>query len=426
MKNVLMIVPFFPPNAGGGVFRALSFVKYLEKYGWRTTVVTPGPGSYWVADESLNEDVPASCEVHRTRTLSGQSLLGLFGGRESGGSQTRSSRRFGILRGFGTFALIPDTYIGWYPYALRAANRLVGQQSFDAVFSTSPPETSHLVGYKIHRTTGIPWLADFRDPWTNLYVLRTPSPLHAWVHRSLEKKVCMNASVVVTNRRHKDQLERRFPGMRPVQVIANGYDHVKTERYAELVPAPEPCRILHAGTLTEKRSALPFLRGLKIFLDRESPATGRLRVLFVGPREDENDLAVRRLQLDSAVEFRDTVSHDEALQLTHTSHILLVIALEHQMPGKFFEYIGARRPILALVANGEVRDLVLGLRRGVVAPADDPGQIADRIAELYEKYASGTLDKDYDLSVVQEYQRETLTAKLADCLDALASRGSSS
>jgi glycosyltransferase involved in cell wall biosynthesis len=423
MKHLLMIIPFFPPAAGGGVYRALSFVRYLEGYGWRPTVVAPDGYAYWIVDESLLDDIPGSCDVHRTRTLSGQYVLRRLRGGSRGGSPVRSSRSFRILRRLGAALLVPDTYVGWYPFARRVADRLVRQRRFDAVFSTSPPETGHMVALHIHKSSGLPWVADFRDPWTNLYVLPPASRFHARVHDSLEKKVCTSAWVVVTNREHKEQLEAKYPGMNPPRVIPNGYDHAKLEAYADLRPSGDRCRILHAGTLSEKRSAAAFLSGLKIFLDGDPGAAHRVQVMFVGPREDENDVMVRRLGLEDVVEFRDTVPHGESLKLVHTSHVLLMIALEHRIPGKFFEYVGARRPILALAAEGELKDLVVRLRRGEVAPADDPRRIAEAIGRLVGRFTAGTLDRDYDLSVVAEYRRDRLTADLAQCLDGLVNRG---
>jgi glycosyltransferase involved in cell wall biosynthesis len=245
------------------------------------------------------------------------------------------------------------------------------------------------------------------------------TPIHKRIHLALEKKVCINAMVVVTNRRHKEQLQERFPGMSPPRVISNGYDHRKFEAYSNLAPPDDRCRVLHTGMLTHKRNAATFLEGLKIFLDSDPRAVERLEVLLVGPREDENDRMVQRLGLESVVSFRDTVPHDESLRLAHASHILLVIALEHQMPGKFFEYIGARRPILAIVRDGEVRDIVSRLRRGEIASIDNSQEIAERIGMLYAKYFAGTLESDYDLSVVPDYQRDKLTATLAACLNDL-------
>lgn len=114
------------------------------------------------------------------------------------------------------------------------------------------------------------------------------------------------------------------------------------------------------------------------------------------------------------------------MKLVHTSHVLLMIALAHRIPGKFFEYVGARRPILALAAEGELKDLVVRLRRGEVAPADDPWRIAEAIARLVGRFTAGTLDRDYDLSPVAEFRRDRLTADLAECLDLLVHRGATS
>jgi len=418
MKDLLMIIPFFPPSAGGGVFRALSFVKYLPGHDWRTTVITPQSGAYWVTDGGLLDDIPESCVVHRTGTMSGQSVLMRIGTNRR---QVRSSRGFGVLRSLGGFVLLPDTYIGWYPFAIRFAKKLMRQQRFDAIFSTSPPETSHVVASSLHKSAGVPWVADFRDPWTRLYVQQPPTPLHARINRSLEERVCMNATVVVTNQRYKEELQRRYPGMKPATVITNGYDHVKFDNHPESPPSDGVCRILHAGMLTDQRNGAAFLQGLRMFLDGEAKAADNLEVTFVGAREDENDRLVRRFGLEGIVKIHDGVSHSDSLKLMRRSDILLVIALPHQMPGKFFEYVGARKPILAVVSDGEIKHIVDRLRRGEVAAADEPETIAAKLRLMYAKYAAGTLMTDYDLSEVAEYQRERLTATLANCLDQLTS-----
>jgi glycosyltransferase involved in cell wall biosynthesis len=231
----------------------------------------------------------------------------------------------------------------------------------------------------------------------------------------------MNATVVVTNHRYKEQLQRRYPAMQPAVVITNGYDHVKFGKYSESLPSDGVCRILHAGMLTDQRNGAAFLRGVRIFLDGEPNAAENLEVMFVGAREDENDRLVREFDLERIVKIHDGVSHDDSLKLMHSSDILLVIALPHQMPGKFFEYVGARKPILAVVSDGEIKDIVERLKRGEVAAADDPEKIAARLKLMYAKHTAGTLMTDYDLSEVPEYQRERLTATLAKCLNELTS-----
>jgi glycosyltransferase involved in cell wall biosynthesis len=423
-KQLLMIVPFFPPSGGGGVHRPLGFVKYLEKFGWRTTVVAPRADAFWIADRSLLDQVPPSCSVYRTETLSGQFILSRLGRKKpvGEGAQVRSSSRFSRLRKLGAWTLVPDTYLGWYPFAVRMGQRLLARHGFDAIYSTSPPETAHLIGRKLHKLSALPWVADFRDPWMNLYLLPVPTPVHAWLHRRHERAVCTAASVIVTSRWHEELLRGRYPGLRDIRLIPNGYDHEKFEAYRDCEPPRDEFRILHAGMLTQKRSAIPFLNGLKVFLDREPEARERCRVVFVGPRESENERHVDVLGLSSIVEFRDSVPHPESLKLECSSHILLLLkhtdpAYHGIVPGKLYEYLGAGRPILALTPEGEARDTVVRRRRGEVAPQHDEDAIAGRIALMYDKYKKGSLDSDYDLSAVGDCTREESAGQLADYLD---------
>jgi len=420
-----MIIPFFPPNAGGGVYRPLGFVKYIEAYGWRPTVVTMASRSYWITDESLLADVPAGCDVRRTKTLSGQALLSSIRARRANEPkpQVRSSRSFGVMRKLGAAAFVPDTYIGWYPFALREAKRVLREKPIDAIYSTSPPETSHLIAGRLHALTGIPWVADFRDPWMNLYLFPTPTPIHARLHQRLERRVCRQASVVVTSPWHRDLLAAKYPWMKRIALIPNGYDPSHLAPVMDVALPADRFQIVHAGMLTQKRSAVPFLKALRIFLDEAPGARAKCRAVFLGPRESENDAAVEELGLSGVVAFRDTVPHAEALKIERGSHILVLIkhanpVYDGIVPGKLFEYIGVRRPILALAPQGEASRIVRERRRGEVAPQDDPALIAGKLKIMYESYTRGTLEKDYDLSPVADYGRDVLAKRLVEHIEA--------
>jgi glycosyltransferase involved in cell wall biosynthesis len=431
MKRVLMIIPFFPPMAGGGVYRPLAFVKYLQSFGWRPTVIAPRGDSFWIRDEGLCEQIPEAVRVIRTDTLSGQSLLARA--RRGGGTtpQRRSSRLFAAARRVSAAMVLPDTYRGWRPYALAAARGILGRETFDVLYSTSPPETSHLVAGRIHDEHGLPWVADFRDPWMNLHLLRPPTPLHAGLHRRMEARVCRAAHVVVTTRWHEALVRERYPGAPSVTRIANGYDAADAESVAGVTPEGSPMRITHAGMLTQKRSAIPFLRGLRAFFEARPEARGDVDVRFLGAREDANERAVRALELDDVVRFADTVSHRETLQMEKSSHILLLIKHVNPdyrglVPGKLYEYIGLCRPILALAPPGEARDIVEGLRRGEVVDQESTAEVARAIARLYDAYREGALESRYDLAPRPELTRERLAGELAALFERIASEGKKS
>jgi hypothetical protein len=434
MKQLLMIVPFFPPMAGGGVYRPLSFVKYLESYGWRPTVIAPRGDAFWIRDERLLEQVPDSCRVIRTDTMSGQGVLSRLRGKRGqpvrsgagkSSGQKRSSRRFALARKLASTILVPDTYVGWARYAKAAAKAAAAETRFDAVYSTSPPETSHLIGRDIHKDTGLPWVADFRDPWMNLYLFRPPTPFHARIHARLEKKVCDRAYSVVATRWHEQLLRDKYPGGPGVRRISNGYDAAEAATVDAVRPTGGKLRITHAGMLTQNRTAEPFLRGVRRFLDNRPDAGQSLEVVFVGAREDRNEEASRRLGLDGKVEFRDSIPHDETLQLERGSHILLLIKHVNPdysgiVPGKLYEYIGLRRPILALVPDGEAARLVTSLNRGVVAPQQDAAAIARILDRLYTAYKDGSLDSLFDLTPREQFSRKNLAGELAALLDEIS------
>jgi len=424
-----MIIPFFPPIAGGGVYRPLGFVRHLEKHGWSPTVISPKGDTFWITDETLLEKIPDSVDVVRTETLSGQWLLSRLrkNGTRKKKDHSRSSRGFSFLRRLGSFCLMPDTYIGWYPFAVREGKKILKQKRFDAIYSTSPPETSHIIARSLHRASSLPWVADFRDPWMNLHLLKPPTPIHSAVHRSMEKSVCHQAGVIVTNRWHHDMLKEHVSNNDRLKIITNGYEREEIEAVRTLQPPGDRFRITHVGMLTQQRSAGPFLEGLKQFLDRTPDIDHPIEAVFLGPREDKNEAMVKRLGLEGVVDFRDGVSHEEALKLERTSHILLLIKHMNPdyrglIPGKLFEYIGVGRPILALAPDGEAKDIVIALNRGEVAPQDDVGCVADKIELLYKKFISGQLEKDYDLTWSRKYEREYLAGELADFLNVMISR----
>ncbi len=422
VKHLLMIVPFFPPMGGGGVYRPLSFVRYLPAHGWRTTVIAQRGDAFWIRDDSLTAKIPPECRVVRTATWSGQGVLSAARAGRAG-SPKRSSRRFGLVRRAGAAVLVPDTYLGWYPFAVRAAFAEARATAFDAVYSTSPPETSHLIGDAVRVRTALPWVADFRDPWMNLRLLDPPSPLHARIHRVLEARVCAHArAVLVTTRWHQSVLEAAYPRARVIRV-SNGYDGDEVHSVAGLVPGAHPMRIVHAGMLTQKRSAVPFLEALARFFERRPEARADLEVEFVGAREDENERAAAHLRLTNRVHFRDSLAHDDVLRLERQAHVLLLIKhvdsrYDGLVPGKLYEYIGLARPVLALAPAGEARSLVEIRRRGETADPGDVDGIARALDVLYGHFRGGTLERAYDLSEAPDLGRSRQAGELARVLDA--------
>lgn len=415
-KRLLMIINFFPPAAGGGVYRPLSFVKYLSRASWEITVVTPRPGEFWISDPELESQIPPGVRVVRTGSLSGLRTLNAF----RGGHSRRSSGGFGLLRSMGEFFLVPDTYVGWIPFATRAAAGLCREEPFDLVYSTSPPDSSHLVARSISRRFGLPWVADFRDPWIALRLRNPPTPLHRSWHKRLESGVMGADAVLVTTEWHGEALKASFPNAR-VERVPNGYDEEDFEGLGGIGPPERPFTILHGGMLTLGRSIGPFLEGLSLFCRERRGSRNDVRVVFLGSRESKNEELAARAGLGDVVSFEDNVGHAECVKRERSSHVLLLLKHDDDryrglVPGKLYEYLGARRPILAVVPEGEAADTVRDSGRGEVAPIGDPRGIAEGISKLYGLYLEGSLDSAYSLAELPRYARSRAAARLDEIM----------
>jgi len=178
---VLIVSHFFPPHGGGGVHRALAWARHLPAFGWDVTVLAAGLRGYWVEDPSLLARVPAATEVLRVDAATGVALWRAAAGARGAAQGVRTD---GPVKALARFFLLPDSYRAWAAPAVRAGRARLARGDIDAVLSTSPPETAHLVGETLARHAHLPWVADFRDPWVALHYRRPPTPLHAALHRA--------------------------------------------------------------------------------------------------------------------------------------------------------------------------------------------------------------------------------------------------
>lgn len=435
--------------------RTSKFVKYLPSFGWTPVVVTVKEGVYWVSDRTLAGDVPPDVEVVRTNSLSVFGILRWFPGggkrarpgpriaaRPAGeciaasgqGSVERSGERSGglfrYLRRLSSFFLIPDQYVGWMPFAASAAVRRAKLGDISVIYSTSSPDSTHLAGLLVRRSTGKPWIADFRDPWTERLTFSAPTRLHLKLHRYLEKLVLRNADrVVCTSEDIVTDFRRKYPHMdaHKFVVITNGFDPDDFAVVARVgADSPEgKFTISHTGILTGKRNCFGFLEGLRLFLDKRPDARPRMRVLFIGTRDRENEARAGELGLTDVVRFEDTLPHLECVRLQSASHLLLLIEDDSYRgsliyPAKVYEYAASGRPILALLPEGAAARLVRALNAGVVMSPSAASKIAGAIEHYFSHHESGKpLRGVEDRSLLAPYERPALAKKLASLLDEL-------
>ena len=414
-RRVLIVHYFFPPVGGAGVPRMLKFVKYLPEFGWDVAVVTGATTNRWYAarDEGLLTEVPASVHVVRARELPVAPLR-----RKLVGPLQRL--KVGRLN---SYLAWPDETIGWAPFALSAARRVARAWQPDVVLSSSYPYTAHLVGSSIARSLHVPWVADFRDPWT-----RNPQPedrpwalsrLDARLERALVRRA--DAAIVVDERMELLGLEANDP--RRV-VIRNGVDEADFDVVRDVDPSPPPdrFRLTYVGSLYGTRDAAPVFDAIGRLIARGIIDADRFEVMLVG----NVWLGDRDVELPGVrVERTGYVDHTRAVVEMHRGSALLFYAppTTWAPSGKIFEYLLAGRPILA-VARGDnlATQLVDELRAGATAAPDDAAGIEEAIASLYRAWADGTLRIDGQVRerTLARFSRRRLTEQLADVLTAVA------
>ena len=227
--------------------------------------------------------------------------------------------------------------------------------------------------------------------------------------------------ILVTTDWHRDKLEKKY-GLRTVVKIPNGYDEDDFRESENVVPDDERFEILHCGMLTLGRTSKPFLEGFARFISNNPDAAEKIRVTFIGARESRNEYWANNFGLEKFVSFEDNIPHKECVVRERRATVLLLIKHDDpryvgMVPGKLYEYIGARRPILAVVPEGEASEIVRSLKRGEVADISNPGDIARKIGKLYRLFLSGTLDQSYNLAKSEEYTRRVQAERFIEVLN---------
>ena len=378
-KKVLVVTYYFPPSGGAGVQRWLKMLRHFPENGWDPIVLTPDPrqASYPQRDDTLVREIPKGLRVETTPTREVLSLLKRASGERSlphsGFSDTERPTLWQRMMRFvrGNFFL-PDARRGWNRYAFRRAVELLeGDPDIKAVVTTSPPHSSQLVGLRLKRLfPQIAWVADLRDPWTDIYYMHRlyPTRLARWWNLRLEASVVCGADAVWTTCASTCRtLSARYPqAAGRISVLSNGYDEGD---FAEQAPGIQPY-VTYIGTLTDPHDLEGFWPAF-----RSCP----YRLRFVGEAALEHHIPH---DLRERVELLPRVPHREAVRLMRQSTVLLLVTPQVEeasavVPGKLFEYLAAGRPILALTrTDSDAARILEQQRAGWVAGYNDTDRMA--------------------------------------------------
>jgi glycosyltransferase involved in cell wall biosynthesis len=408
VRQVLIVAYYFPPIGGIGSIRAASFAKLLPKFGWEATVLAPADTPH-PADRSLNV---GPVRVVRTRSLEFSRL----GRRPAGGAAASVAARHqpaarsvppSWLRRVAKQVIFPDMQIGWYPGAVAGGIRLLRERPFDLIFSTAFPITSHLVAMTLKGRSSLPWVAEFRDPWSEDPEFRLVSAPALRLERAIARRARRVVMPTPTWAAHYGELWGR-----DIDVLPNGHDAIPVE------PAPHAPVLSYLGTFNPDVQSLGTLWDALAQLvagGERAPA-----VRFIGEVPSETRREAEAKGIGDLLEATGFVSHCEAVRALAGSSMLLASGVRTDspasagcVPAKLFEYLGSDRPILFLGEHDT--DAARLLEREAGSFVVVPGDVAGTIAALREGLRIERVDRDPN-----RQSRTRRAAELAAILDAAA------
>lgn len=419
MKKVLIITYYFPPAGGAGVQRWLKFVKYLPQYGCEPLVLTVDGNyaSYPQKDASLAADIPSGLKVVRTRTreilstykkLSPQKQIP-YGGFANEQDPDLFQKIARFIRG--NFFL-PDPRKAWNRFALPEAVSLIENENIGTVITTGPPHSTHLMGLKLKkRYPSLKWIADLRDPWTDIYYndVLYQGRLAKRMNLAMERKVLNSADVLVTV---SEGVKRNFCSHAPVEhkfhVIPNGYDAPDFADVPVDAGRENPRMVIsYIGTLSPLYDSSTFTKALKLL-----PAETASKILIRIIGSVNADVAASFSGTSAQVEYLPYQPHGQAIRYMVSSDLLLLLLpvknSDGVLTGKFFEYLASRRPILLIQPEeSEAGKMILRLEAGAVFDSGNADGLAKYLAACTENKPSVAVD-DLD-----RFSREHLAGEMA-------------
>lgn len=416
--KVLIITYYWVPAGGSGVQRWLKFVKYLRDFNIEPVVYTVDEAKYPIIDESLKSDVPENIEVLKKDIWEPNNLLSIFKKKEtktSAGFLNPNPTFFGkILQYIRANYFIPDARKFWIKPSVRYLEKYLKENKIDAIITTGPPHSLHLIGLALKKKINIKWIADFRDPWTAIdYFHQLPlTKKSIKKHHQLEQEVLVNADASLVVGETMKANYKTFSNN--IHVVTNGYDSEKNEKVVSVLDAK--FSITHIGLMNSDRNPKVLWKALSELSEENNSFKNDLEIKLIGKLSDDVLADLEKYKFKS-VEKINYVPHKEVQQYQRNSQVLLlavnnVPSAKGIITGKIFEYLQAKRPILAIgPEDGDLAVILKNTNSGTIVDFNDKEAIKRTVLSLYKSYKENTLQvssKD-----IEQYHRKELTKQLS-------------
>jgi len=408
VKKFLFITYYYPPAGGPSVQRIIRIIQHMTDAGWEPIVLTVKDGDYTSLDPTLEMVIPAQVQVIRTDIFEPYNVYRTFIGKKKGekiplavlSAHQKAGWRERIANFIRANFFIPDGRIGWYGIGVRAGLRAIKENPDIAlILSSGPPHTVHLIARQVAKKTGLPFVADFRDPWVNIeyYSDIKRSGLTIAVDRWLEGKVLNDADATVTVspgcidlllEGHKNLERRRF------HVVYNGFD---PDVYPAVIPNPprDTFVITYIGNLPYSRLTPVFYQAVANLKASGKISPGAFQIRFFGNMDPAAREALARFQIDDILSIHNFIPHQQAIEKICQSHVLLLVinntaTKKAIVTGKLFEYLASQRYILAIgPPDGDAAHILNDTETGSIFDYDDLPGIQNFLFSHYRNWQAG-------------------------------------
>ncbi len=415
MFKVLVISYYYPPMGLSGVQRTLKFTKYMKQYNWEPTVLTTGNTAYYAHDNSLlKEAEEADIRIIRTEGNDINSRL-----QKKGTIKIPPERIRKLLSRMSASVFIPDNKTGWSSKALVTARKLLKEEDFDIIYVTAPPFSSFNLAVKLKKEFSLPLVVDYRDLWYGNHFGFYPTPLHSYMHKSMEYAALKAADrIIVINRRMKEKIMNlyRFITFEDIFIIPQGFDPKDFENLVSEKKNNRKMRLTFSGLFYEFITPEYFLRAFKKLALERPDIAANIELHFIGFLRNENRNLIRKLDLQNFVKEYGYLDHNDTLIKTITSDVLWVMVgrgknSDTVSTGKAFEYLGTRKPIIACVPDGAVKTAMEEYGAAFITPPDDLNAIKNTIKDVYNLYIDNKLPVPNE-EFIEKHRRDFLTEQL--------------
>lgn len=435
-KNILVISYYFPPAGGPGVQRVLKFVKYLPEFGVNPIVLTVRNGDFPAEDKSMQKEIPDSVPVYRTPAIEPYNIYRKFTGKSENhtlpvgllAKNENTSVSEYIAKWIRANIFLPDARIGWIWPVFNLGSKIIAKYNIQAIYSSSPPHSLQLTAKMLAQRFNLPWIADFRDPWTDIYYyqLAPRTTLARNIDLYLERKVLYTADKVVSvspsiTRKLAQKIQKDNFG-----VLYNGYDEDDFIDLQPTVTMPKKFTLSYIGNLKSNQNPIELWTTLQRLIKQYDDFKSVVELRFTGRIHPRILETLEHHQLISYTSVEGYVPHSAAISRMQSTAVLLFIIPEAPdnegiLTGKLFDYLRAGRPLLSLgPPHGDAARVLQDVDAGPMLYPQDGKAIQQRILHLFQMWQANKLENASPASnMIQQFERRELTKILANNVNEL-------